>query len=586
MSLTIAMNSAVSSLIAIERQMSVVSSNISNASVDGYTAKTANLETQVTNGSGSGVAVSSITSSVNKYLLRDILSATSASSADSTTSDYYTSLQNLLGEISDSSSGNDLSSQITSLTTALQNLESTPDDTSLKTQVVSDLETLASTLRSTSNGIQNLRTQADQEISDKVTEVNSALDTISDLNKQIAQATARGDSTADLEDQRNTALQTIAQNINITSYTDSNNQLHIYTASNQTLLDGTVVNHLSHASASSIADGVTYSGSSGTGISGIYVAGTDITSQITGGSIGALIDMRDDTLVKAQDELDNLASNLTTAVNSVTNDGSATPPASSLTGTATVASTDSVTVASGTTLRIALTDSSGKITSYQDVDLSSATTVQDVLDSFNAISGVSATITNGQLTISNSSGGGIAISTLSGSIGSTDVSSYFGLNDALKGGTSAQTIAVNSALLSDSSLLPTGTLSQSATLTVGDKAIGASDASIASSLYNALSGKTSFAAAGFLGSSSTSFSSYAANLISDIATRASNASSDADTSSSTLSTLTTSFANQSGVNTDEQTALLTELQSYYAASAKVISTANAMFTALLDAVSS
>jgi flagellar hook-associated protein 1 FlgK len=129
-------------------------------------------------------------------------------------------------------------------------------------------------------------------------------------------------------------------------------------------------------------------------------------------------------------------------------------------------------------------------------------------------------------------------------------------------------------------------LSQSATLTVGDKAIGASDASIATSLYNALSGNTSFAAAGFLGSSSTSFSSYAANLISDIATRASNANSDADTSSSSLSTLTTSFANQSGVNTDEQTALLTQLQSYYAASAKVISTANAMFTSLLDAVSS
>jgi flagellar hook-associated protein 1 FlgK len=586
MSLNVAMSSAVSSLLAIERQMAVVSGNISNASVDGYTAKTANLTTQVTNGEGSGVAVSSITSSVNKYLLKDILSATSASSADSTTAEYYTSLQNLLGEISDSSSGNDISSQITSLTTALQNLEATPDDTSLKTQVVSDLDTLASTLRSTSNGIQDLRTQADQEITDQVSEVNSALDTINDLNKQIAAATARGDSTADLEDQRNTALQTIAQDMNITSYTDSNNQLHIYTAGNQPLLDGTVVNHLSHASASSISDGVVYSGSSGTGISGIYVAGVDITSQITGGSIGALIDMRDTTLVNAQNELDNLASSLSTAVNSVTNGGSSSPPPTTLTGTTSVAATDSLTVASGTTLRVALTDSSGAITSYQDVDLSSATTVQDVLDSLNAISGVSATITNGQLTISNSSGGGIAVSTLSGSVGGTDVSSYFGLNDVLTGGSSAQTIAVSSSLLADSSQLPTGTLSQAATLTVGSNAIGASDASTITSLYDTLTGKTTFAASGFLGSSSTSFSSYAANLISDIATRASTASSDADTSSSTLSTLTTSFANQSGVNTDEQTALLTQLQSYYAASAKVISTANAMFTSLLDAVSS
>src|SRR5262249_35152864 len=104
--------------------------------------------------------------------------------------------------------------------------------------------------------------------------------------------------------------------------------------------------------------------------------------------------------------------------------------------------------------------------------------------------------------------------------------------------------------------------------------------------YDALTGNTSFAAAGFLGSSSTGFANYAANLISDIATRASSAGSAADTSSSTLTTLTTTFANDSGVNTDEQTAMMAQLQNYYAASAKVISTANAMFNSLLQAVSS
>jgi len=586
MSLNIAISSAVSSLLAIEKQLAVASANVSNATVNGYTAKSVTLETQVTNGGGSGVDVAAITSSVNKYLLKDILSATTAAGADSTTSDYYTSLQNLLGEVSDSTSGSDLSSQLTKLSTALQNLEATPDDVSLKNQVVNDLDDLAANLRSTSNGIQDLRTQADQEIGDKVTEVNSALDNINDLNKQIALAKSRGESTADLEDQRNTALQTIAGDMNVSSYTDSNDQLHIFTAGNQALLNGTVVNHLSHSAASSISDGVVYSGSSGTGISGIYVAGTDITSQITGGNIGALIDMRDNTLVKAQDELDNLASGLSSAVNAVTNQGSASPPPSSLTGTTTVAATDAISPASGTTLRVALTDSSGKITSYQDVDLSSATSVQDVLDSLNAISGVTASITDGHLAISNSSGGGVAISTLSGTVGGTDVSSYFGLNDVVTGGSSAQTFSVRSDLLSNSSLLSTGKLSQSATLTVGDTAIGASDASIVTSLYNTLTSSNNFAAAGWLGSTSTSFSSYAANLISDIATRSSNATSDATASAASLNTLTTSFSNQSGVNTDEQTALISQLQSYYAASAQVISTANAMFTSLINAVAS
>jgi flagellar hook-associated protein 1 FlgK len=581
-SLNTAIGSAVSSLLAIERQMAIASANVANATVNGYTSKSANLGTEVTNGAGSGVDVTSVTSNVNQYLLKDITAAISGSGADSTTADYYTSLQNLLGQVSDTG-GSDLSSLITNLSTDLQNLQTTPSDSSLKTQVVNDLDSLVSNLRDTSNGIQGLRSQADQQISDKVTEVNSSLDTIADLNKQIAQAKASGQPTADLEDQRNVAVQTVAGDMNVNYFIDSNDQMHVYTSGNQPLVDNSIVNHLSHNASSTLADGVTYT-PGGTGIAGIFVAGEDVTSEITGGSIGALITMRDDTLPNAQDELDNLASNLASSINTASNQGSATPPPTTLTGTVTVASTDAVSVASGTTVRVALTDSSGKITSYQDVDLSSDTTVQDVLNSLNAVPGVSASIAGGHLVLTNSGGGGIAISTLSGSVGGTNVSSYFGMNDLVTGGSSAQTIAVQPGLIANSALLPTGTLSQAATLTVGTQAIGASDASTTTALYNALNNNQSFAAAGWLGASSTSLSQYATNLIADIATRASDANTTAGTSSSTLTTLQTTFSNESGVNTDEQTALITELQNYYAASAKVISTANAMFTDLLNAV--
>lgn len=583
-SLNTAIGSAVSSLLAIERQMAIASANVANATVAGYTSKSANLETEVTDGAGSGVNVSSVTSNVNQYLLKDITAAISGAGADSTTADYYTSLQNLLGQVSDSG-GSDLSSLMTNLSTALQNLQTTPNDNSLKTQVVDDLDSLVSNLRETSDGIQGLRSQADQQISDQITQVNSSLDTIADLNKQIAQAKASGQSTADLEDQRNMALQSVAGAMNVNYFVDSNDQMHVYTAANQPLVDNTVVNHLSHNASSTLADGVTYT-PGGTGIAGIFVAGEDITGDITGGSIGALITMRDDTLTNAQDELDNLASNLSSSLNGAANQGSSTPPPTTLTGTTDVAATDTVSVASGTTLRVALTDSSGKITSYQDVDLSADTTVQDVLNSLNGIPGVSANIAGGHLVITNSGGGGVAISTLSGSVGGTNVSSYFGMNDLVTGGSSAQTIAVQPGLDLNGSLLPTGTLSQAATLTVGDQAVGASDASTITSLYNALNDNQSFAAAGWLGSSSTSLSQYATNLIADIATRASDANTTSDTSSSSLATLQSTFSNESGVNTDEQTALITELQNYYAASAKVISTANAMFTDLLNAVAS
>src|SRR6266404_9993298 len=133
MSLNLAINSAISSLLAIERQMAVASSNISNASVDGYTSKSVSLATQVTGDEGTGVDITGLTNSINQYLLKDIATAKSKSEADATTESYYTSLQTLLGSVSSSNSGNDLSSLVTTLATSLQGLATTPDDSSQKT---------------------------------------------------------------------------------------------------------------------------------------------------------------------------------------------------------------------------------------------------------------------------------------------------------------------------------------------------------------------------------------------------------------------------------------------------------------------
>ncbi len=584
MSLNLAIGSAVSSLLAVERQMALASNNISNANVAGYTSKTATVTTQISGGQGTGVTVAGVSSSVNKYLLADIATALSSSGQASTYGSYYNSLQQVLGQVSSGTSGNDLSSLLTTLGNALTSLATTPDDASLKSQVVNALDQVTTALRSTSASVQSLRSDADQDISSKVDDINSALNQIQALNQQIAQAKATGQSTADLEDQRMTELQKVAGNINVSYFIDGAGNMKIYTAANQPLLDS-VVHPLSHQAASSISAGITYSPTGTSGIDGIYVNGADITNQISSGALKSLIDMRDNDLPKAQSELDNLASTLSSAMNGLANQGTASPPPNTLTGTATVAATNAVSPASNTTLRVVLTDSAGKVTGYQDVNLSAATSVQDILNSLNGVSGVSASIVNGHLALSNTaSGGGIAVATLSGSLGGLDVSSYFGLNDLVANGSSASTISVRSDLLTNTAAVPTAALDTTTAPVVGNAAVGASNGGTVQKLADAVTGKQSFAAAGWLSSSNSSLSQYAASLVSDIASRASNASDQATTRQSTLQTLQTSFSSQSGVNVDQQTALLTTLQNTYAASAKVIATAQAMFQSLLTAV--
>ncbi|HTO62309.1 MAG TPA: flagellar basal body protein, partial [Bradyrhizobium sp.] len=70
MSLDIARLIAFSGLSAAQLQITVASSNISNADTAGYTEKTANQVSNVTAGIGTGVSITGITSTVDKLLLK------------------------------------------------------------------------------------------------------------------------------------------------------------------------------------------------------------------------------------------------------------------------------------------------------------------------------------------------------------------------------------------------------------------------------------------------------------------------------------------------------------------------------------
>jgi flagellar hook-associated protein 1 FlgK len=577
---TAAINSALSSIFAIQKQMNLASANIANADVDGYTAKSVKLNTTVSGGIASGVATSAASSTVDRYLLKDIAAAVSSASEADTADTYYEALQQLLGSVSsdDAGSGSDLSSLLSNLTDAASDLAGTPDSESYKAAFVAALDDVAAALRRTSAEVQELRSQADQEIAETVDEVNAALDQIAALNLQIRSAQASGESTADLEDQRMSALQAVAKNIDVNYFVDQYGNMQIYTAGNQILLDRSGARHLDHT-ASSLSDSVSYAGG---GIDAITLNGVDITNAIGTGSLAALVEQRDSVLTNVQSELDNLSQSLAATVNAIFNGGTANPPPATLEGTMEVDSGTTISVASGTTLRIAVTDAEGKALSVTDLDLSGAATIGDVVSALSTVSGVTASLVDGHLKIEVSGDQGIAVSTISGSLDGEDASAYFGFNDVLIDGASASTIAVRSELLASPGTLPSGTLSSS--LSVGETAVGAADATVASALSEALSGKTSFAAAGWLGSSKQSFGDYAASIVSSVTSRAEAASDEATSLDSALSTLQSRFSDESGVNVDSETAKLAELQNAYAASAQIISTVQSMFDSLLNAV--
>jgi flagellar hook-associated protein 1 FlgK len=292
-------------------------------------------------------------------------------------------------------------------------------------------------------------------------------------------------------------------------------------------------------------------------------------------------------LPAAQAQLDQLATQLADSLNAVHNQGTSVPPPSTLTGTTEV--TASTALSATGTVRIAVADQSGNLASYQDLDLSSYATVGDLVSAINGISGVSASIdSDGHVVIaSTASGNGIAINEMTSSVGSggEGLSEWLGLNDLVTA-TGASDFAVRGDILANSGLLAVASLDQSSALTTGSQVLSSGSTTVVNNLYSALTGSTSFAAVGGLGSSTSSFADYAASIVSNVASKASQASSDYTAKETTQSTFASAMSSQSGVNLDEETAQISTLQTQYTAASELIQVINEMFSSLMAAVQS
>ena len=579
MDMRIALNAALSGLMTTAAQTSVASTNIANADVDGYTTKTTNLTTTVTGSTATGVDLSSISTYVDENLVKSLIQAVTEQGFSQTVADYLEALSSAIGA---TDSDNSLAALVSAFETAVADLAVTPESDSLKYLAVDAAADLAEGLSSLSDTVQQQRQYADQQIESAVDELNAALEKIDSLNEQIVRAKASGNDTSNLEDTRRTALATVAEKLDISYFETSAGELHVYTSTGRPLVDSTA-HTLAYDSAGAVSSGMTYPG----GFDEITLDGTVVTTLLTGGEIGALLELRDETLPAIQDELDEMAATLVTTLNTVSNRGTANPAVAELTGTATVTPTDALS-ATGT-LRIALLDTDGNVDTVADLDLSTYATHDDLANAIDSIAGVTAGFdAEGHLVITSDDASlGVAINEMDSAVGGdgVGVSNFFGLNDIFVG-TSAETLAVNATLANDSTRLPIGVLSDDAALAAGDSGLAAGDCSIAEALAEALSGSADFSAAGSLSAGSSSFSEYASKLVSDIATRASIAGSEAETAELVAENLQSTFSNQTGVNVDEETAILAALENQYAACSQIVQIIEEMFEVLLDAVSS
>jgi flagellar hook-associated protein FlgK len=309
---------ATSGLKAAQAGLDVVSRNVANSGVEGYTRKQAPLSSVVVGERGAGVRTLEIIRNVNKTILTQFQNATSSTQRYSVEDDFLARFEASFGAPGDDAN---ISAKLGNLHNAMTALTISPDNATAQAQALSKAQAVVSDLNQVAANARALREEADSKIADSVNAVNTALIQIDDLNRQIQTLKAQSRSTADLEDQRDIQIGIVAKEMDITTSHQTTGAIFVSTRSGRALVDSTFSSTnlpLSFTSTPVILGSTAYyppPSASYSGLSGVMLHGTDITSEIQGGRIGAYVNVRDDYMPETLSQMDELAGRLIQSFN-------------------------------------------------------------------------------------------------------------------------------------------------------------------------------------------------------------------------------------------------------------------------------
>lgn len=332
-SITQALRTAQSGLLVNQRIMDTIAQNVSNVNTEGYSRKIVRLENQALAGTGAGVNISSITRQVDEGLLRSVRLETSELNQMSIQQDYWSRLQDLFGAPGDNTS---ISHVMDEFTRSVETLVATPERALEKSEVIRQAENTTLLLQDLSTNIQELRLQADQELADIATRMNTLVNEIDQLNDDIVSNGTVSRDTTDLRDQRDQRITELSELVDIRYFFRSDGDVAIFTSDGSTLVD-TIPPAITHTSAAAVTPTTTH----GEGdFSGFFIGDTSIeandkTTDFRGGQVKGLIDMRDTFLPDLQSQLDQLAATLRDSMNQIHNSGVAFPGEQEYNGTRT-----------------------------------------------------------------------------------------------------------------------------------------------------------------------------------------------------------------------------------------------------------
>ena len=629
------LSTGVSGLLAFQTALDTISNNISNVDTTGYSEETANLVTNPASPTadgwiGNGVSVANVTRSYSDFLDAQTRSATSSYNQFNTAAGLADSINNMFA---DSSSG--LSATLQSFSQAIQTMANSPAQSSTRQAVLNQAQSVISQFQGYQNNLSQLGSQVNTQVQSEASTISSLAKNIASLNQQIMAAQNNGTSQPpnSLLDQRNNLIDQLSQDVSVNTVTQSDGSLSVFIGSGQALVVG--------AQAGTLTAGPDQFSSGQLDLSIKTSSGNvDITNQLAGGSLGGLLQFRNQMLIPGQNALGQAAVTLTNLLNTQNQagldqngnvgtallavGGSQVLQSADNTGSASVSATVSnlgalttsnyylqyngsnwnlTDTASGAVAPLTASTTGGTTTLTGAGMTLSVTGTANTGDQFlveptgNAVSGLSL-LTSDASKIA--AAGPLVASASAGNTGSASISSATVPNTAAwtRGNYSISFTSPTAYAVTDASGNPvaTGTYAAGTPITfngidvslsgspaagdsfaVNDNANGAGDNSNALKLAGILNQNV-------LNGGAESLSGAVNSYVGAVGLQTSQAQNGATAQQSVMNSAQSAQQSVSGVNLDQEAANLVQYQQAYQAAAQVISASNTLFQSLIGAI--
>ncbi|PTN11790.1 flagellar hook-associated protein FlgK [Nitrosomonas aestuarii] len=305
------LSTGITGLNAAQANLLTTSHNITNADTPGYTRQQVlqSTSTPLSTGTGfigRGVNVTTVQRIHNQFLTTQLLQVQTQSSQ---LESHYNQIKQIDNLFADPVSG--LSPALQNFFSGVNDVAANPSSAPSRQAMISNAEALVSRFHSLDQRLSEMQEGANTEVRTHVNEINSLSKQISELNRNIllTEGSTSGHPANDMLDQRDEMINQLSKLINTDVVKQRDGTLNVFIGTGQALVVGTQFMSLkamtSPDNPQEVAIGLV------TGNKTILLP----ENQIQGGSLGGILNFRNESLSETQNSLGRIALNLAQTFN-------------------------------------------------------------------------------------------------------------------------------------------------------------------------------------------------------------------------------------------------------------------------------